>query len=113
MRMVMIISGMVVMLFAGVVMGIHSAENHIQKLHGTEGETKAIQITPQDGKIEIEVLGQTVQAKNPVPQEKIEAMKQVSESNVLGEMGNQMGIGLRETTRKLLGAVFAWMGESF
>lgn len=111
MRMVMIISGMVVMLFTGVLMGIHSAESHIQKLHGTEGETKAIQITPQDGKIEIEVLGQTVQAKNPVPHQKIEAIKQVSQSNALGEIGNQMGIGLRETTRKLLGTVFAWMGE--
>lgn len=111
MRMVMTISGMVMMLFIGVLMGINSAENHIQKLQGMEGETKAIQITPQDGKIEIEVLGQTMQAKNPVPQEKIEAIKQVSESNALGEIGNQMGIGLRETTRKLLGTVFAWMGE--
>lgn len=118
MRLVMIGVAMAVMLCVGVFIGIDSAEKNIQKLQGAEGAPRAIQITPQDGKVEIAVLGQVMKAENPVNrenQQQIVDMKKnmqthvQNHTNYLAQMGNSMGTGIRETTRSLLDSAFFWM----
>lgn len=101
-------------LLAGVYIGIHIAEQNIQELQGTEGTTKAIQITPKDGKIEISVLGQVVKTKNPVEevdQQKVIEMKDqvTQETDRLSSLGNFLGTEVRQGARELLGWMFSWL----
>jgi hypothetical protein len=103
------------MLIIGVFLGIDSAEKNMQKMQGTEGAPRAIQITPQqNGRIEIAVLGEVVEAKNPVHKVDGKKMKIVSESvkegtNYLAVMGNQVGTGMRTLSRKVVDLIFGWV----
>lgn len=115
MRWMVQIMGLVGMLILGIFLGIDGAEKNIQKMQGTEGAPRAIQIIPQDdGRIEISVLGQVVETKNPVEQvdkEKVEIVTQTvkEETNHLATMGNQVGQGMREVTRKIVEIIFSWV----
>lgn len=122
------------MLILGIFLGIDSAEKNIQKMQGTEGAPRAIQVTPVDGKIQIQVLGQEiiantlgsssqnkeVQSSTSSSKEKKQiSTEQSSKINTttvdlnthtssLAQMGNNIGDGVRSTTRKLLDLVFGW-----
>ncbi|SHE65352.1 hypothetical protein SAMN05444392_102234 [Seinonella peptonophila] len=105
---------MVAMLCVGVFVGIDSAEKNIHKLQGAEGAPRAIQITPQNGKVEIALLGNVVTTQNPAkaisPKQVIEAKKQVQgKTNQLAQLGNQVGSGIRQSARKLLSVIFGWI----
>lgn len=107
MRSIIQISALVLMFVMGVFLGVNSAEDNIQKMQGTQGATRAIQITPQDGKIEISVLGQVVKAENPVKeidQKKIEEVteKVKKESNKLATIGNEVGSGIQDMARGIV-----------
>lgn len=98
----------------GIYIGIHIAEDNMQQLHGLEGSPKAIQITPQkDGKIEISVLGQVVEAKNHTEDYQKKAMQiknQIaSETNQWSDLGNTIGDKVSKTARGFLGWLFAWV----
>lgn len=103
------------MLVIGIYIGIHMAEKNMQQMQGTEGAPRAIQITPQkDGKIEISVLGQVVETKNPtekMDQQKVAQLKDqmTEETDRLSELGNFIGHELREKARGLLGWMFSWV----
>lgn len=107
MRSIVQISALLIMFVMGVFLGINSAEDSIQKMQGTEGATRAIQITPQDGKLEISVLGQVVKAENPVEevdQKKIAEVteKVKTESNKLATIGNEVGSGIQDVARGIV-----------
>ncbi|SEN03849.1 DUF3679 domain-containing protein [Lihuaxuella thermophila] len=107
------IISLVGMLILGIFLGIDSAEKNIQKIQGTEGAPRAIQISPQNGKIEIAVLGEVVETSNPVEKmdryEVAGVARQVEkESNRLAAIGNQMGTEIREATRKIAEFLFSW-----
>ncbi len=107
MRSIIQISALILMFVLGVFLGVDSAEDNIHKMQGTEGATRAIQITPQDGKIEISVLGQVVKTENPVKeidQKKIvEVTEKVkSESNRLAVIGNEVGSGIQDMARGIV-----------
>ncbi|MBA4493121.1 DUF3679 domain-containing protein [Paenactinomyces guangxiensis] len=113
MRVTIQIIGLACMFILGIFLGIDSAEKNMHKMQGTEGGPRAIQITPQDGKIEIAVLGQVVETKNPVKQaeEKVEEVsgKAEAKSNRLAAIGNEVGTGMREITRKVVELLFSWV----
>jgi hypothetical protein len=111
--------GLVTMLILGIFLGIDSAEKNMQKMQGIEGASRAIQITPSAGKIEISVLGQTVETKNLVPnsaklpvkeEEKVseatEAM--LPESGRLATFNNDVGVHFRDTMRKVAEILLSW-----
>ncbi len=50
------IIGLLAMLVFGIFIGMDVAERNMQKMQGIEGCARAIQITPQEGKIEISRL---------------------------------------------------------
>lgn len=129
---------LLVMLILGIFLGIDSAEKNMQKIQGTEGAPRAIQVTPMDGKIQIQVLGkdvissksnhlfedktstsQTIQfpeskSSNTVtqapslPESKIEVVTSNGSSSTLAQFGNDLGGGLKSTTRKILDFMFGW-----
>jgi hypothetical protein len=99
---------------SGIYIGIHIAEENMHQLHGMEGAPKAIQITPQkDGKVEISVLGQVVEAENKTEdyQKQVHQItKQIAnETNQWSDLGNTIGNTVSQTARNLLGWLFAWM----
>lgn len=107
------IISLIAMLILGIFLGINSAEKNIQKIQGTEGAPRAIQISPHNGKIEIAVLGEVVETNNPVQeigqyQVTGVAQKVKKESNRLAAMGNQVGTEIREATRKIAEFLFNW-----
>jgi hypothetical protein len=107
------IISLIAMLILGIFLGINSAEKNIQKIQGTEGAPRAIQISPQNGKIEIAVLGEVVETKNPVQemgQYQVTGVAQrvKKESNRLAAIGNQVGTEMREATRKIAEFLFNW-----
>lgn len=99
---------------AGIYIGIHIAEDNMHQLHGLDGSPKAIQITPKkDGKVEISVLGQVVEAENKTNtyQKKVVKVKSriTNDTNQWSDLGNTIGEKVSKTTRGLLGWLFAWM----
>jgi hypothetical protein len=110
--------GLVSMLILGIFLGIDSAEKNMQKMQGIEGVSRAIQITPVDGKIEISVLGQTMETKNPVPnivQEPVREVKETiqpesgqPESGRLATFNNGVGVHFRDTMRKVAEILLSW-----
>jgi hypothetical protein len=102
------------MLVIGIFVGIDTAEKNIQKMQGIEGAPQAIQVTPVNGKVEITVLGHNIQTQNPlsnVDGKKIEQVKETVQQggSFLSEVGNWIGTGIRDSTRKMLEAVFGWI----
>jgi hypothetical protein len=117
------IIGLVSMLILGIFLGIDSAEKNMQKMQGIEGVSRAFQITPVDGKIEISVLGQTVETKNLVPnivQEPVREVKETiqpesvqpepgqPESGRLATFNNGVGVHFRDTMRKVAEILLSW-----
>ncbi|TCS94780.1 DUF3679 domain-containing protein [Hazenella coriacea] len=110
--------GLGIMLIIGIFLGIDTAEKNIQKLEGVEGSPRAIQITPQqNGKIEISVMGQVVETKNPVENLDDQKIKEASqkvkgtiqnETSQLALVGNHAGTAIRQITRKLVESIFSW-----
>nr|WP_307250961.1 DUF3679 domain-containing protein [Croceifilum oryzae] len=126
---------LLVMLILGIFLGIDSAEKNMQKIQGTEGAPRAVQVTPTDGKVEIQVLGKDVvlnkndslfedpspspstptpapesgkpKAQAPSsPQPKADAA--AGSGSSLAQFGNELGGGLKTTTRKVLDFMFGW-----
>ena len=89
------------MLLVGIFLGIDSAERNIQEMEGQQGAPRAIHITPENGRVEIAVLGQVYDAEPPpVPPEPEQVKEEVQEAaasgkNLLGQVGNQVGHGIR------------------
>lgn len=129
---------LLVMLILGIFLGIDSAEKNMQKLQGTEGAPRAIQVTPMDGKVQIQVLGKDVipnqnnhlfedqtststtiptsesesvnkatQAPT-LPESKVDVVTSNGSSSTLAQFGNDLGSGLKITTRKILDLMFGW-----
>ncbi|MBA4542655.1 MULTISPECIES: DUF3679 domain-containing protein [Thermoactinomyces] len=113
MRVLVQIVCMIGMLVTGIFVGIDRAEQNMQKMQGTMGAPRAIQITPQDGKIEIAVLGQVVETKNPVPKvaakvrETVTSQQEKNGTNYLAVVGNEVGTGLKNLSRKVMNFIFA------
>ncbi|WP_229751881.1 DUF3679 domain-containing protein [Marinithermofilum abyssi] len=111
---------MMVLMF-GLFLGIDTAEQNIQKIQGSQGAPRAVQITPENGRVEIAVLGHVYEAENPVKKEEEREPKvkkgessQVSsrsleESSWMAQVSNQVGQGLRQGTRKALDEVVGWL----
>lgn len=119
--MIEVLALMLVLLF-GIFLGIDTAERNIQKIQGSEGASRAVQITPENGRVEIAVLGHAVKTEAPVEnvEEQVEKKKQkVKEmrgeigdrATLLAQVGNEMGQGLRKGTRKALDLVVGWIQE--
>jgi len=114
MRVAFQILSLVGMLVLGIYLGIDTAEKNMHQIQGTEGAPRAIQITPQDGKIEIAVLGEVVETKNPVskvnPVQVQEVKNEVRNgTNYLAVFTNQVGTGIREVTRHWVDWIFGWI----
>lgn len=129
---------LLVMLILGIFLGIDSAEKNMQKIQGTEGAPRAIQVTPMDGKIQIQVLGKdvissqnnslfgdqtsttqtipipeskltnTITQAPSLPESKIDVITSNGSSSALAQFGNDLGGGLKTTTRKILDLMFGW-----
>ncbi|SFX66181.1 Protein of unknown function [Thermoactinomyces sp. DSM 45891] len=127
---------LLVMLILGIFLGIDSAEKNMQKMQGTEGAPRAVQVTPTDGKVQIQVLGKDVilnkndslfedpsspsESSTPTPAESEKPKAQssslpqpntdaeVSGGSSLAQFGNELGGGLKTTTRKVLDFMFGW-----
>lgn len=103
------------MLLIGIFLGIDSAEQNIHKMEGAQGAPRAIHITPENGRVEIAVMGQVYDAEAPVdspePEQVKEEIQQAADSgkNLLGQVGNQVGHGIRLGTRKALEVVVGWL----
>jgi|SRR5690606_2468925 len=103
------------MLLVGIFLGIDSAERNIQKMEGTQGAPRAIHITPENGRVEIAVLGQVYDAETPAASPEAKQVKEeireaaASGKNLLGQVGNQVGHGIRLGTRKALEMVVGWL----
>lgn len=108
------IIGLLAMLVFGVFIGMDVAERNMQKMQGMEGAPRAIQISPQEGKIEISVFGQTISSeeasatagsKEPVK----DANQEIKEgTNYLAVTGNQVGLAIRKLMREVADWIFAW-----
>lgn len=108
------IIGLLVMLVFGIFIGMDVAERNMQKMQGMEGAPRAIQITPQEGKIEISVFGQTINSEEASASTASEGQsKNVQEeikegTNYLAVTGNQVGLTIRKLLRELADWMFAW-----
>ncbi len=102
----------------GIFLGIDTAEKNMQKMQGSEGAPRALQITPENGRLEISVLGHVYESENPLPKEKVtKKMEQTNfveksqEENLLSRIGNGVGQGLEQGTRKALEALVSLLDQ--
>jgi hypothetical protein len=115
MRFFLQVTALSMMLLVGIFLGIDSAERNIQEMEGSEGAPRAIHITPENGRVEIAVMGQVYDAEPPVdPPESEQVKEEVQQAastgkNLLGQVGNQVGQGIRLGTRKALELVVGWL----
>lgn len=109
--MVQVMTLMLVLMF-GIFLGIDTAERNIQKIQGSEGAPRAVQITPENGRVEIAVLGHVYETD--VPEEAVEETKEEVEEvktvvnqqgSWLAQAGNRTGHHVRETARKVVTAL--------
>jgi hypothetical protein len=108
---------LLLVLMFGVFLGIDTAEQNIQKIQGNEGAPRAVQITPENGRVEISVMGHVMETENPVSKENIQRVKQVKrsveqDSGMLAEMGNEMGNGIRQGARKAIEMIVGWLDSN-
>ena len=116
MRVFIRIASMFVIMILGIFLGIDFAEKNIQKLQGTEGAPRSIQITPRDGKLEISVMGRSVETTNPIENLDIENFDKESveettnqELDRLINAGNTIGNSLKEVTRTVVDFLTNWL----
>lgn len=115
MRLFLQVTALTMMLLVGIFLGIDSAERNIQEMEGAQGAPRAIHITPENGRVEIAVLGQVYDAEppsgSPEPEQVKEEVREAAASgkNLLGQVGNQVGHGIRQGTRKALEMVVGWL----
>lgn len=124
MRLLIQASALMMVLMFGIFLGIDTAEQNIHRNQGSEGAPRAVHITPQDGRVEIAVLGHVYQTESPVMINRELEEKNGSEEAPKGETspvdsddswltvaGNQAGEGIKKTTRKALDQVLGWFQE--
>lgn len=125
MRMLIQVSALTMVLMFGIFLGIDTAEQNIHRNQGSEGAPRAVHITPQDGRVEIAVLGHVYQTESPVViQEKQDKGPSPDESTQvetpptdpddsgwLTTAGNQAGEGIKQATRKAIEQVVGWFQE--
>ncbi|PTM59516.1 uncharacterized protein DUF3679 [Desmospora activa DSM 45169] len=120
--MVQVMALMLVLMF-GIFLGIDTAERNIQKIQGSEGAPRAVQITPENGRIEIAVLGNVYETEvsDEVVEETEEKKEAVQEGKAvvnqqgswLAKTGNHTGQQVRKAARKVLESLVAMVeGES-
>lgn len=115
MRAILQVASLIVVLLIGVFIGINSAEKNMQKIQATEGTApRAIQITPQNGKIEISVLGQVIDAKTPTIVSNHQTAKSTNEPTApipqgTVSIGNQVGLDFRTAAREMTDILFGWL----
>ncbi len=103
----------------GIFLGIDTAEKNMQKMQGYEGAPRALQITPENGRVEISVLGHVYETENPLPKEKVAKKVEQTESeeedseekNLLSRIGNGVGQGLEHGTRRALEALVSLLDQ--
>ncbi|MBN2908562.1 DUF3679 domain-containing protein [Polycladomyces sp. WAk] len=108
------VTALLLVLMFGVFLGIDTAEQNIQKIQGNEGAPRAVHITPENGRVEISVMGHVVETENPVSEKNVQRVKQVKRSveensGILAKMGNEMGSGIREGARKAIEVIVGWL----
>jgi hypothetical protein len=98
-----------VLLLIGILMSIDSAETNIQKMQGIEGAPGAIQLTPRDDKLQINVLGQVVETKHLNSAKVTQVQQSISQGeNLLSNFGNTIGSHMRYYSRSMLSSLFSW-----
>ncbi|MFC4076758.1 DUF3679 domain-containing protein [Salinithrix halophila] len=121
MRMTLQAIALLLTLMLGIVLGIGTAETNIQKIQGSQGAPRAVQISPdEDGQVEIAVLGKVYETEHPVTVEKVkektqkvqEAKKEIEAgSSWLADAGNQAGDGVRKAARKMVDTMVGWVQD--
>ncbi|AQS55335.1 DUF3679 domain-containing protein [Novibacillus thermophilus] len=85
-------------LLIGVFIGIDRAEHNMQEIQGAEGAGKVFEVSiPEEGTMEISVLGEEYETVQPISEERVEESK-----NVLAHLGNKAGEALEWGARKIL-----------
>lgn len=113
--MVQVMTLLLVLMF-GIFLGIDTAERNIQKIQGSEGASRAVQITPENGRIEIAVLGhvyetevaeETMEEAVEETEERVEEAKTVANrhGSWLAQAGNRTGLYVRDAARKVVSAL--------
>lgn len=108
------VAGLVIMLILGIFLGIDFAEKNIQQVQGTEGAPRSIQIVPRNGKLEISVLGQSLETINPIEhidERKVAAVTEQAQEGVdhIVTLGNRIGSSLKNMTRTVIDALTSWL----
>lgn len=102
MRWILQITFLSLALLVGVFVGIDRAEQNMQAIQGTEGAARVFEVSvPEEGKMEIAVLGQEYETVQPIQEEHIEESK-----NFLAHLGNKTGEALEWGARKILERCF-------
>lgn len=102
MRWLLQISLLSLVLLLGVFLGIDQAEKNMQAIQGTEGAARVFEVSvPEEGKMEVSVLGEEYETMQPVEEEQIERTK-----NFLSHLGNKTGEALEWVSRKILDRFF-------
>ncbi|WP_107726570.1 DUF3679 domain-containing protein [Desmospora activa] len=123
MRLMVQVMALMLVLMFGIFLGIDTAERNIQKIQGSEGAPRAVQITPENGRIEIAVLGNVYETEvsDEVVEETEEKKEAVQEGKAvvnqqgswLAKTGNHTGQQVRKAARKVLESLVAMVeGES-
>ncbi len=103
---------LVAILLVGIFIGIDSAESNIQKMQGLQGAPKAVQVTPKEDKLQINVLGQVVETKHLDSAKVAHVQQSISNSeNILSNIGNSIGSNMRFYSRMMLSSLFSWAGN--
>lgn len=90
-----------VLLF-GVFFGIDKAEQNMQAIQGTGGTERVLEVTvPEDGKMEISVLGEAYETEQPISEAQFAKGK-----NFFSHLGNKIGEGLQWIARQTLNRFF-------
>lgn len=85
-------------LLIGVFIGIDRAEHNMQEIQGAEGTGKVFEVSvPEEGTMEISVLGEEYETVQLISEERVEESK-----NVLAHLGNKAGEALEWGARKIL-----------
>jgi len=121
--MVQVLALMMVLLF-GIFLGIDTAEQNMHRMQGSAGAPRAVHITPDEGQVEISVLGHVYETESPVvvdrkeDKEKKEKPKTEEEKPAansgswLAQAGNQTGTRIKDATRKIMDRVAGWIAEA-
>ncbi|PTX64840.1 uncharacterized protein DUF3679 [Melghirimyces profundicolus] len=123
--MIQVLALMMVLMF-GIFLGIDTAEQNIHRMQGSPEAPRAVHITPDDGGVEISVLGHVYETDSPVvinrePEEEEKKEPEEAEKpppsapadgSWLSRAGNQTGEGLKSVTRNVLNHVAGWIEDA-